>query len=159
MKFDGISLMPVICGRHGHIIEGGGSGGNEVEVGGGGDGNNTRTYVHTHIPIGKEGHLINGKHHQKAMHNNTHHHYSNDNNDNDNDSNNSNNNNKHQNNSSIINRKLASTHVHHSMDRFRDRLFLWHKNTESTPHDCRIQSAAHLMDIKIITTEMNGKVE
>lgn len=40
----------------------------------------------------------------------------------------------------------------------RNRVFMWHKNTEMTPFDKRIQSAAQLGHIKVITEEMEGTV-
>jgi hypothetical protein len=39
-----------------------------------------------------------------------------------------------------------------------NRVFMWHKNTEMTPFDKRIQSAAQLNHIKVITEENEGTV-
>jgi hypothetical protein len=40
----------------------------------------------------------------------------------------------------------------------KNRVFMWHKNTEMTQFDKRIQSAAQLNYIKVITEEMDGTV-
>ena len=45
-----------------------------------------------------------------------------------------------------------------SLPRIKDRVFLWHKNTEKTGFDDRIQSAAQMDNLKVITTEMKGEV-
>jgi hypothetical protein len=43
------------------------------------------------------------------------------------------------------------------LDRHSARMYLWHKDTEATHYDGRVQSAAYVANFKIITTEKRGE--
>ena len=45
-----------------------------------------------------------------------------------------------------------SRHAHN-----KGRVFLWHKNTEMTPFDERVMSAAYIDELKVITTGKEGR--